>query len=122
MVERNGVGIGLDEHRFVEKFEDALGCGHRGLEDVEFFAEVLNRPEKALREHGERGEDAESDAAGENAISAGPINQRNRGETEKLDRGIEESVSENGDGTDQRVEASTDRGVVSGRGREIEGL
>src|SRR5437667_9695080 len=95
MVERNGVRVGLDEHRFVEKFEDALGCGHRGLEDVEFFAEILNGPEKALREHGERGEDAESDAAGENAVSAGPINQRNRAETDKVDRGIEDRVSEN---------------------------
>src|SRR5438045_6415401 len=114
MVERNGVGIGLDEHRFVEKFEDALGCGHRGLEDVEFFAEVLNRPEKALREHGERGEDAESDAAGENAISAGPINQRNRGETEKLDRGIEESVSENSAAPRQNVVAIALRDSVHG--------
>src|SRR5438552_14030791 len=105
MVERNGVRVGLDEHRFVEKFEDALGCGHRGLEDVELFAEILNGPEKALREHGERGEDAESDAAGENAVSAGPINQRNRGETEKLDRGIEESVSENGIAPGQHVVA-----------------
>src|SRR5438552_7741304 len=105
MVERNGVGIGLDEHRFVEKFEDALGCGHRGLEDVEFFAEVLNRPEKALREHGERGEDAESEPAGENAVSAGPINQGNGGEAKKFDSGVEESISENGIAPGQHVVA-----------------
>src|SRR5437773_7726409 len=95
MVERNGVGVGLDEHRLVEEFEDALGRRHGGLEDVEFLAEILNRAEEALREHGESGEDPESKPAGKNAVSTGPINQRNGGEAEKLDRGITERVGEN---------------------------
>src|SRR5438477_12746464 len=122
MVERNGVGIGLDEHRFVEKFEQSLGGGHRGLDDVEFFDEILKWPEKALREHGERGEDAESDAAGENAVSAGPINQRNRGETEKLDRGIEESVSENSVAPGQHVVAIALLEFIHGLALAIEEL
>src|SRR6202022_3788874 len=70
--------------------------GHRGLQDVEFLAEVLNRPEKALSEHRERGKNAEGKGAGENTISAGPINQGNRGETEKLDPRVEKSISEYG--------------------------
>src|SRR5437016_353424 len=105
MVERNSVRVGLDEDRLIQQFENALGCRHGGLENVEFFAEVLNRPEEALREHRERGEDAESKPAGENAVAAGPINQSDGGEAEKLDRGIEESVSENGIAPGQHVVA-----------------
>ena len=51
MIERNGVGIRIDGQRLIEQLEDALGGGHGGLQDVEFFAEVLNGPEKALRVH-----------------------------------------------------------------------
>src|SRR5437762_13397860 len=87
MVERNGVGVGLDEHRLVEELEDALGRRHGGLEDVEFLAEILNRAEEALREHGESGEDPESKPAGKNAVCTGPITQRNGGEAGKLERG-----------------------------------
>src|SRR5437762_3618813 len=122
MVERNGVGVGLDEDRLIQQFENALGCRHGGLEDVEFLAEILNRPEKALREQGERGEDAKSKPAGENAVSAGTINQRNRGETEKLERGIEESVSENGIAPGQHVVAIALLEFVHGFALAIEEL
>ncbi len=30
----------------VEKLEDALGCRHRGLQDVVLFAEILDGPEE----------------------------------------------------------------------------
>ncbi len=96
MIEGNGVGIGFDDYRLVEELENALGGGHRGLKNVEFFAEILNGTEKALGEHSEGGEDAESDAAGKNAVSAGPIDQSDGGEAEKLDGRVEESVRENG--------------------------
>src|SRR5882762_2394700 len=96
MIEGNGVGIGFDDYRLVEELENALGGGHRGLKNVEFFAEILNGTEKALGEHSEGGEDAESDAAGKNAVSARPIDQSDGGEAEKLDGGVEEGVSENG--------------------------
>ena len=43
------------------KAEDALGSGHGGLQDVEFFAEVLNGPEKALRVLHEGDEHADLD-------------------------------------------------------------
>ena len=42
------------------KLEDALGGGHGGLQDVEFFAEVLNRAEEALRVLHEGDEHAEA--------------------------------------------------------------
>src|SRR6266704_1681665 len=96
MVERNGVGIRFDKHRFIQQFEDALGCRHRGLQDVEFLAEVLNRPEEALRKHGERRENAKSERAGKDSDSTRPKNEGDGGEAEKFDRRIEESVSENG--------------------------
>jgi len=59
------------------------------LEDVEFLTKVLNRPEEALRKHGERRENAEGQRAGENTVSTGPLNQGNGGEAEKFDRRIE---------------------------------
>src|SRR5258708_777665 len=95
MVERNGVGIGFDEHRLIQQLEDALGCRHRGLEDVEFLAEVLDRAEEALRKHGKRGENTESQPTGENPVAAGPIDQGDGCEAEKFDGRIEKSVSEN---------------------------
>src|SRR5258708_14039524 len=96
LVERNRVGIGFDRHRLVQELEDALGCSDGRLEDVELFAEVLNGAEEALGEHGEGGENTKGEAAGKDADSSGPKDQGNGGEAEKLDRGIEESVSENG--------------------------
>src|SRR4030081_572090 len=96
MVERNSVGIGFDEHGLVQQLEDALGCSHRGLQDVEFLAEVLDRTKETLRKHGERGENPKSEPAGENADTAGPINQGYGREAEKFDCRIEEGVSENG--------------------------
>src|ERR1700740_483454 len=96
MVERNGVGIRFAGHRLVQQFEDALGGGHRRLENVEFLAEVLNGAEETLREHGEGGENAESESAGEDANSAGPKNKGDGGEAQKFDRGIKECVGKNG--------------------------
>src|SRR6266851_5823799 len=95
MIERNGVGIRIDRDRLIKELEDALGGGHGGLEDVELFAEVLNRAEEALGEHGEGGENAKSEAAGKDANSTGPKDQRDGGEAEEFDSRIEESVSEN---------------------------
>src|SRR2546430_11217980 len=66
-----------------------------GLQDVEFLAEVLNRTEKALRKHRECGKNAKGERAGENTVSAGPINQGDSGKAEKFDGRIEESVGEN---------------------------
>ena len=96
MVERNGVGIRFDQHRLIEQLEDALGGGHGGLQDVEFLAQVLNRPEKTLREHGESREDAKTEGAVENAVSARPKNQSDGGEAEEFDGRIKKSVGEDG--------------------------
>src|SRR6266403_827191 len=96
MIERDGIGIRFDQNRFIQQLEDALGSRHRGLQDVEFLAEVLDRPEKALGEHGEGSQNAEAERAGENAVPAGPIDQGDGGEAEKFDRRIKKSVSENG--------------------------
>src|SRR5437879_5456226 len=96
MVERNGVGIRIDRNRLIQELEDALGGGHGGLEDVELFAEVLNGAEEALSEHGEGGENAKGEAAGKDANSTGPKDQRDGGEAEEFHGRIEEGVSENG--------------------------
>src|SRR5207245_7652900 len=95
MVEWNGVGIGFDGNGLVQQFEDALGSGHGGLEDVEFLAEVLDWAEEALGKHGERRENAESESAGKNANSPGPKNQGNSSETEEFDGWIEKRVGKN---------------------------
>src|SRR5258707_5787536 len=95
MVERNGVGIRIDRDRLIQELEDALGGGHGRLEDVELFAEVLDGAEEALGEHGEGGENAKGEAAGKDANSTGPKDQRDGGEAEEFDSRIEESVSEN---------------------------
>src|SRR5216684_3882987 len=68
MVERNGVGVRIDRNRLVQKLEDALGGGHRGLEDVEFLAEVLNGTEKALSIHGKSRKNTETEGTVEDAI------------------------------------------------------
>ena len=47
------------------KLEDAFGGGHGRLQDVEFFAQVLNRPEEALRVLHERDQHADGDRAAE---------------------------------------------------------
>src|SRR5437879_5432231 len=92
MIERDGIGIRLDQNRFIQQLEDALGSRHRGLQDVEFLAEVLDRPEKALGEHGEGSQNAEAERAGENAVPAGPIDQGDGGEAEKFDRRRKKSL------------------------------
>ena len=48
-IEADGLCGGIDGEGLIEQLEDALGSGHGGLQDVEFFAEVLDRAEKALR-------------------------------------------------------------------------
>ena len=55
-----GDGDGL-----VEQVENAFGGGHGGLQDVEFFAEVLNGAEETLRVMREGDEDADGERAGE---------------------------------------------------------
>src|SRR5947209_3329985 len=72
----NGIGSRVERKRLIEKLENALGCSHRGLQDVEFFAEVLNGAEETRGVHGERGENAEAESVEEHAIAAGPIDQR----------------------------------------------
>src|SRR5260370_39235021 len=84
---------------------DAFRRRYRGVEDVELLAEVLNRPEEALRKHGERGENAKSERAGQNMDSTRPKNERNGGEAEKFDRRIEQRVSENGVGPGEHIVA-----------------
>src|SRR5258708_39364806 len=65
------------------------------MQVCEFLAEVRDRQEEALRKHGKRGENTESQPTGENPVAAGPIDQGDGGEAEKFDGRIEESVSEN---------------------------
>ena len=94
-VEADRVGGRCDRRRLVEQFEDALGSGHRGLQDVEFFAEVLNGAEEARGVHREGGEDAEAERAVENAIAAGPVDERGGEDAENFDGGIKKREGEN---------------------------
>src|SRR5579859_4015890 len=71
--EADSLSRGIDGNGLVEELEDALGSGHGGLQDVEFFAEVLDGAEKTGGVHGEGGEHAEAEAAGEDAIASGPV-------------------------------------------------
>src|SRR5712664_2705800 len=69
----NGVGLRRNVGGLVEELENALGGGHGGLQDVEFFAEVLDGAEEASGIHGEGGQLAEGERGGEHAIAASPI-------------------------------------------------
>ena len=42
-----------DRYRLVEQLKHSLGSRHGRLQDIEFFAEILNRPEETLRVHHE---------------------------------------------------------------------
>ena len=69
------VGIGSRD-RLVEKAKNALRSGHGSLQDIEFFTEVLNGAEEALRINHERDQDADFNRAGYHARSADPEKQR----------------------------------------------
>src|SRR5690348_12158186 len=94
--QRHCVRVRLNRHRLIQKFEDALRSGHGGLENVEFFAEVLNRPEEALRVHSEFDEHADCQNTMQNAIASIPENQGDRGIAQELDRRIKERVGQDG--------------------------
>ena len=49
IAERDGLGIAGDGDGLVEQAENALGSRHGGLQNVEFFAQVLDGPEETLR-------------------------------------------------------------------------
>ncbi len=103
--EADGVG-GRDRGGwFVEEFEDALGGGHGGLQDVEFFAEVLDRAKEARRVHRESGEDAEAQRAVEYAIAARPIDEGYREDAEDFHGWIKEREGEDGVAPCQHVVA-----------------
>ncbi len=103
--EADGVG-GRDRGGwFVEEFEDALGGGHGGLQDVEFFAEVLDRAKEARGVHRESGEDAEAQGAVEYAIAARPIDEGYREDAEDFYRWIKEREREDGVAPGQHVVA-----------------
>ena len=47
---------GFNRHRLVEQLENSFAGRHCRLQNVEFLAQVLNRPEESLRVHRERGQ------------------------------------------------------------------
>src|SRR5271157_1615997 len=78
----------------VDELEDALAGGHGGLQNIVFLAEVLNRPEKALRVLDERYQHADRDRAPYHAASADPYHHGNCGRAENFDHWIIKSVGE----------------------------
>src|SRR4051794_40615918 len=61
-----------DFYRRIEQFEDAFAGGHRRLQDVVLFTQVLNGTEEALRVLNEGCEDADGDRAFEVPQSTEP--------------------------------------------------
>jgi hypothetical protein len=96
---RDDGGLGVDE------LEDALAGGHGGLEDVVFFAEVLNGTEEALGVLDETDEDADADDVAEDApvsdVAAGwdqiPV-MRDPGESDGVEDGDAAAPEDEGDG------------------------
>src|SRR5438552_12261188 len=68
----------LDRHRLIEQLEYPFASSHRRLQNIEFFAEVLNWPEEPLRVHRECGKHTERQAATQNANPACPKNKSDR--------------------------------------------
>ena len=66
------------------------------MQDVEFFAEILDGAEEARGVHGEGGEDAEAEGVVEDAIAAGPVDESDGENAENFDGGIEEREGEDG--------------------------
>src|SRR5215470_15200104 len=73
-----GVRRRFNRDWLVEQFENPLAGGHRRLQNVEFLAQVLNRPEEALRPQRVRSENAQRYPARQDSESAGPIDKCNR--------------------------------------------
>ena len=83
---------GFNGHRLVEQLENSFAGGHCRLQNVEFLAQVLNRPEESLRVHRECGQHSQGECSAQNAHAAGPEDQGDRGETQKFYSGIEQCV------------------------------
>src|ERR1700724_3295403 len=65
--EANGIWGRGDGRFLVEQLENSFGGRHCGLQNVEFFAQVLDGAEEAGGVHGEGGEFAEGEGSSENA-------------------------------------------------------
>jgi hypothetical protein len=94
--EANGVGRRGNVGGLIEQLENALGSGHGGLQDVEFFAEVLDGAEEARGEHREHRQNAQTEGPGKHAIAAGPVDEGDGSDAENFDGGIKEGVGEDG--------------------------
>src|ERR1700722_8357877 len=85
-----------NHERLIEQPEDALGSGHSRLQDVEFFAQVLNWPEKALSVQHEREQYTDRDRSRNRPKPAHPIKQGKARHAQEFHRGIEERKRVNG--------------------------
>src|SRR5439155_8441660 len=85
----------LDCHRFIEQLENTLAGGHRRLQNVEFFTEILNWAKEPLRVHRERGQNTKRHAATKNANAARPEDESDRREAQEFNRRVEKRVREN---------------------------
>ena len=57
--------------RCVEQFKNALAGGHGGLQNIVFFAEILNGPEESLRVLNERDQHTQCDRTANGGSKAG---------------------------------------------------
>ena len=88
--------VGSGRQRLVEELEDAFGSGHGRLQDIEFFAQVLNGLEEALRVLHEGDEHADRHRAGERPQAAVPEHGDDGQNAQKFDAGIEQREGQNG--------------------------
>src|SRR5215470_13555469 len=101
--EPNGFLRGLYGYGFIEQLENPFARGHGGLQNVKFFAEVLNRPEEALGPHRVSRQNAKGKSPLQYAHSASPVNQSDRRETQEFHRRIKQRVSKNSVAPGQHV-------------------
>ena len=113
-----------NRHGLVEQLEDALGGGHSRLQDIEFFAEVLDGTEETLRVHHEGKENAEIEpgGTGEHVQPAIPIQQRDGRKPQPFHHRIKQGESEDGGLVGVHVGAVQDGELLGGLGLAIEQL
>ncbi len=72
----------------IEQFEDALARSHRGLQDVVFLAEVLNRTEKALCVLNEGGQDPDAGGMADDVVASIPDHAGNGSRRQHFDHRV----------------------------------
>ncbi len=82
--------------RRIQQLEDAFAGGHRRLQDVVFFAQVLDGAEEALGILDKGDQHADGDRVAQHAIPAQPDHQRDGHRAQQLHRRVVERIGQDG--------------------------